>query len=132
MKKFIVFILSILYITTSSGATLHMHYCMGKLVELGLWKEEGKECENCGMTKKSKASNDCCKDEDKEVKGEKDQKLVNASVNQILQSGEALNASHAVLPDVYVPSSALENPSSNAPPRSSKVNYYILNCIFRI
>lgn len=130
MKKFLVFILSILYITTSSGATLHMHYCMGKLVELSLSKKEDRKCDNCGMIKK--ASNDCCKDEHKEVKGEKDQKLVNVSVNQILLPGEALNASYTDLPDVYVPSAILENPSSNAPPRSSKVNYYILNCIFRI
>ena len=133
MKKFVVFILSILYITTSSGATLHMHYCMGKLVELGLWKKQDKECGNCGMTNTAKASNDdCCKDEHKEVKGEKDQKLVSASVGHVLLSSEALSPSSIVLPEVYVPSAILENPVSNAPPRSSKVAYYLLNCIFLI
>jgi hypothetical protein len=36
MKKFITAILAVLYLGTSSGATIHMHYCMGKLAEWGL------------------------------------------------------------------------------------------------
>lgn len=132
MKKFLVLILSILYLGTSSGATLHMHYCMGKLVELGLWQKEDGKCGKCGMNKSAKADKNCCKDQKQKVKGEKDQKLVSVSVNQILLSGEAVPASYAVLPDVYVTSPVLENPQGNAPPRSRKVDYYILNCIFRI
>jgi len=132
MKKFIVLILSILYITTSSGATLHVHYCMGKLAGLDLWEKEAGKCGKCGMKKSARAGKNCCSDQKQKVKGEKDQKLVNTSVNQILQAGEAVNASYAVLPDVYVTSPALENPRSNAPPFSSKVGYYILNCTFRI
>jgi hypothetical protein len=131
MKKAVVLLLSILYITTSSGATLHLHYCMGELVELGLWKNDNNKCENCGMTKSGK-SGDCCKDDHKQVKGEKDQKLVNTTINQIVLSGEALAASYTLPANVNVPSAILENPSSNAPPRSSKIDYYILNCTYRI
>lgn len=132
MKKLIVFILSFVYIVASSGATLHLHYCMGKLVQLGLQHESANNCENCGMSKKSKAGKNCCKDEHKLIKSEKDQKLTANTLNQILLAGDALTTLNTQLPEVFVYSAILENPSGNAPPRSGKVDPYILNCTFLI
>ncbi|MBK8522228.1 MAG: hypothetical protein IPL54_15650 [Chitinophagaceae bacterium] len=41
-EKFITAILAVLYLGTSSGATIHMHYCMGKLAEWGLGHQNPK------------------------------------------------------------------------------------------
>ena len=54
MKKFITAILAVLYLGTSSGATIHMHYCMGKLADWGLGHQNSKTCGNCGMEKPDK------------------------------------------------------------------------------
>lgn len=71
MKKFIVAIVTILYVASTSGATIHFHYCMGKLINAGLTNESNSKCSKCGMNKK-KSTNACCKDEHKFVKLAKD------------------------------------------------------------
>jgi hypothetical protein len=54
MKKLIVAILSLLYICTSTGATVHMHYCMGKLADWDFGHNTSKTCSGCGMKKLDK------------------------------------------------------------------------------
>ena len=66
MKRFVVSILAILYLATASGATVHLHYCMGKLVGASLMQHEDHKCGRCGMKKKT--NNGCCKDEHKIIK----------------------------------------------------------------
>ena len=56
MKKFLTSILAFLYLSTSMGATIHLHYCMGKLASWGLIDHERKNCAQCGMIKKTSAS----------------------------------------------------------------------------
>ena len=67
MKKFFAAILAILYFATTTGATVHLHYCMDKLVEQSLWHSEKDQCSKCGMDK-SLEKKGCCKDEYKQVK----------------------------------------------------------------
>ena len=67
MKKFVTAILAVLYLGTSTGATVHMHYCMGKLADWGLGHNKSKTCGNCGMEKSEEKDNGCCKDEHKFV-----------------------------------------------------------------
>jgi hypothetical protein len=52
MKKLFVAILAILYLSTSTGATLHVHYCMGRLAGWGLGHNNSKTCGKCGMEKR--------------------------------------------------------------------------------
>ena len=49
------------------GATVHMHYCMGKLVDTSLMHDDEHLCGKCGM-KKSTQKKGCCKDEQKTFK----------------------------------------------------------------
>ena len=60
MKKCLATILAVLYFMTSTGATIHMHYCMGKMVSWALWHKHDKkdDCKNCSMAKKK----GCCED----------------------------------------------------------------------
>ena len=61
MKQFLILILSFTYFASTSGATVYMHYCMGKMVEWNVMGSEKNKCPNCGMDKKEEKA--CCKDE---------------------------------------------------------------------
>ncbi|RXK85643.1 HYC_CC_PP family protein [Filimonas effusa] len=128
MKKLLVFILTFLYMGASTGTTLHLHYCMGKLVQEEQSHKETSRCSKCGMKKGLQAKKGCCKDEHKLVKIEKDQQA----------------ASQISLPDYFVavlPPSLIEapvaslpfataiTPVSHAPPQDMKpLHSYILYC----
>ncbi|MEO6232530.1 MAG: hypothetical protein ABJB11_22250 [Ferruginibacter sp.] len=132
MKKFITAILAILYLGTSSGATIHLHYCMGKLANWDLNPIESKTCPKCLMEKSSKDSDGCCKDEQKFVKNNNDHK----STETIYQFGQlsiiALPVSFIEIPSVQYDSLTESHPVSHAPPGANSVAVYIRNCVFRI
>lgn len=133
MKKFIVCILAILYIGSSTGATVHMHYCMGKLVGKALWHEEAQKCGKCSTKKNKTACNkNCCKDEHKLVKLDKDQKTTNSAIQLLAFTSLVTPVNFTELPQVQISSTAQEFPACNAPPRSHKVQPYIFLCTFRI
>ncbi len=132
MKKFIVAILAIVYFSSSVGASVNLHYCMGKLADWNLGHTESKQCDKCGMKKSLKKDKGCCKDEHKFIKNNSDQKTAESAV-QIFQSiAVALPVSFYEIPSVGTPSITEENPVSNAPPPISTVAVYIRNCVFRI
>ena len=132
MKKALVLILAFLYVGSSTGATFHMHYCMGKLVEVGLWHAEANKCSKCGADQSKAGVKKCCKDEHKTVKLEKDQKAAEYAFHFMQVVAFATPVSFFNLPQVHALSIVEENPISNAPPRSNKVQPHIFNCIFLI
>jgi len=133
MKKIIVAILAVLYLGSSSGATIHLHYCMGRLVDLSFsfYEKEKEKCNKCGM-KNFKDKKGCCKNEYKQVKIEKDQKT-SQCIWQFTKtitgiSPAALPAcafSPEFFPEAYYP-------NNHAPPRAVDTPIYICNCVFRI
>ena len=132
MKKFIAAILAVLYLGTSSGATIHMHYCMGKLADCGLGDKQSKTCGKCGMEKSDKKDNGCCKDEQKYLKNSSDQKITESNFQFNLMQGIALVVDYIEIPFTPITSVTEENPNSNSPPRTQAVPVYIRNCVFRI
>ena len=66
MKRFLVTILSILYMASAMGATVEIHYCMGKNMGANFVHKEDDKCRKCGMHKSK--TNGCCKDEHKTFK----------------------------------------------------------------
>ena len=132
MKKFLIAILAFLYISSSTGATLYMHYCMGELASAGLGNLTTKTCDNCGMEKAGQKGKDCCKDESKFFKGQIDQ-AATVSVYHLLQPiAIALPVSYFEIPSGDICSIAAEYPISHAPPQISSVAVYIRNCVFLI
>ena len=135
MKKFIVSILAVLYITTSTGAVVHLHYCMDKLIGWGLWdnKKMGGKCGTCGMNKTGKKK-DCCKDENKLVKIEKDQKTTDVNYNlgkPFLNVPFYTNVfSHTNT--ILLFNLLTEYLVSHAPPKTGEVPLFVRNCIFLI
>lgn len=132
MNKFLLTILGILHFVTSTGINMHIHYCMGKTAYLGLGHNQSKICGICGMEKSDEKDNGCCKDEQKFVKNENDQKNVesfNITYNLVIID---LPVTYFSIPDIPVSSVTEQHPVSHAPPRSRGVAVYIRNCTFLI
>ena len=132
MKKFLAVILAVLYISTSTGATLHMHYCMGKLADWSLGHTKTDTCGKCGMEKTENKDNGCCKDEHKFIKSETAQKTTELNLQMVQSLATALPASYYEISAVTFSSITEESPTSNAPPRSIDTSIYKRNCVFRI
>ncbi len=70
MKKLLIFITALLYFAGSTGASLNIHYCMGRAAGWDAGFDQHNNCRNCGMEKKS---NGCCKDQHRFIKMGDDQ-----------------------------------------------------------
>ena len=132
MKKAIISILAILYISTSTGATIHFHYCMGRLVNWKLGHKLSDRCGKCGMKINHQSlNNGCCKDEFKQIKNDKDQKLTTAALVLIHPAYILSSNFQSELLSINTLSVSETYPVSNAPPRSLEP-IYIRNCVFLI
>ena len=128
MKKLLVSILAVFYLTSSVGATVHLHYCMDKLINWSLLNSDGDKCDKCGMQK----DGGCCKDENKFVKNNVDQKVAEPATQLIQMAAVATPAALIYPSELYFSSLIQEYPISNAPPRSNGAGIYILNSVFRL
>ena len=132
MKKFFTALLALLYISTSTGASIHVHYCMGKLADWGLVSSETKKCSKCGMKKSANKDNGCCKDEHKFVKNDTDQKTTETAFQMAHAIAVALPVSFFEISAPGIITITEQNPTSHAPPESSGIAVYIRNCVFLI
>lgn len=112
------------------GATVHLHYCMDKLISWGLSEQEGGTCDKCGMEKKE--GKNCCKDESTQVKLKVDQK-VPQTIEFLFQPIVVTSFIPADLnlEDRLLSLSAL-HPQSHAPPLFPCTPVYLRNCVFLI
>jgi hypothetical protein len=138
MKKILATILAFIYLSTSMGATIHLHYCMGKLASWGLIDHESKNCMQCGMMMKSSSSQgmsakmDCCRDEHKQLKTDKDQKLFPSEFFKYNNLSQATIVHESFISGVKSLSPAIEHPNSNGPPLSGKLPLFIVYRNFRL
>jgi len=140
MKKVFAAILAFIYLSASMGATVHLHYCMNKLVAWSFVKEKinRKSCSYCGMAKTTpdnhcrKQTKGCCKDEQKQIKIAKDHKAVNASFNFVKPLLQITDNSSFASSSFIVPSPTLEYPNTHAPPRAGNISLFLRNGVFRI
>lgn len=132
MKKFALFILAILYISTSTGATLNMHYCMGKLADWDFGHNTSKNCGSCGMEKGNENDNGCCKDEQKLIKNETDQKFTESSFFLFRFLSPAESAGFAVMPLIRFTLMPEQNPLSHLLLRCTALPIYKRNRTFLI
>ncbi|WP_147202018.1 HYC_CC_PP family protein [Segetibacter aerophilus] len=125
MKKFFVTILTFIYLVTTTGATLHTHYCMGKVFSVDFVKKDG--CTKCGM----QTSEDCCKDELKVIK-------VNDNHQQAINEISSAPAFAIVEKQYTIAADTLSSTTlasaiyNNSPPNSSGTSLCVLYCVFRI
>ena len=111
VKKFVVIFFSIFYLISSSGISLNVHYCGGKIKHVSIINANEKDC--CGKKKMSKK---CCKDKVAYFKI-KDNHKSNQFAKVVTPSVKLINA---VLPttsvDFYVNSVHSSIQNDHAPP----------------
>ncbi len=132
MKKLLVAIFAILYMGTSIGASVQMHYCMGKLADWSIGHKESKSCNKCGMEKSAIKSHDCCNDKQQFVKNTADQNSFETAFQVAQSIAVALPVSFYEIPSIDLLSITEANPISHAPPRLNGIAVYIRNCVFLI
>ena len=128
MKRFLIVIFALLYIGLSSGITLTIHHCMGKLVEVGIWQDE--TCNTCGA---KHAHTSCCSTETQFIKISDDQNVDQLQVIKYVPMAIALLFD---LRDLYnLPETEQEANipvHSNTPPEWSGTDRLIHHCTFLI
>ncbi len=138
MKKFFAGLLAVLYLSTSMGASIHLHYCMGKLISWGFVNHESRNCDYCGMPKFNGqtgnpiAKKGCCSDEHKQLKTDKDQKLPFGEYEFLKYFPDVSFLQEPGLPEYPVSSGLITRPMANAPPDAGIQPLFLRHCNFRI
>ncbi len=127
MKKFSLGILTFIYITVASGIVVNIHYCMGKLSEVGYGYSSSDKCGKCGMENKT----GCCHNESKFLKITDDQQLAKANVD-IAQVPVEINIINVDLSQPVRGFEKILELQYHSPPDKRPSSVYLLNCVFRI
>jgi len=131
MKKISVAILAFLYLGTSVGATIQLHYCMGRFVEWTLRHHNNSKCGRCGMEKKTGSAKGCCRDEYKHLRIDNDQKLSETyfQVNETITETILIDPGYST----FAPFASHRNfVQINSPPPPGSISLNVLYCVFRI
>lgn len=123
MKKFLVTILALVYLTSTFGATVRLDCCLDKLVSVALgttthedlWSEE-KEC----------------KDDHKQLRLGHEQKRNDAKIRVAKFVASSINTSFPIYSFHAVSTLTETYPVNNAPPQQAKIPLFILHCVHRI
>jgi hypothetical protein len=132
MKRLITAILAFIYMGTSVGATMHLHYCMDKLVGWSLSKVEQKSCAECGMKKALVKTGSCCSDDEQVIKHSIDQKAAETSFQAIHFTAAAIPSGYVDAPADPIVSLTEAHPLTNGPPKAASVAIYLRNRTFLI
>lgn len=133
MRKLLSGFLLLIYLGTSTGLTLHTHYCMGRLAGWSLGLELPDVCGKCGMDKSDAKDKGCCRDEHHVLKTSVDQKSPGTSfaLNPPLIS-PALPDFHSNPLYIRLQDLSTTNPVDWITPPLNSVAVYLRNRVFRI
>ncbi len=130
MKKVVAIFFLTIYSFTTVGATVHMHYCMNKLIGTSFYHSKKNTCENCGMHKS--ATKGCCKDEHKFIKLEREhQQTQSAETLSFLSTPVIVTAVvtyHQAAVSLFTANTSIDT----SPPDIQSQKLYLLNRVFRI
>jgi hypothetical protein len=128
MKKVIALILTLVYLSTSSGMVLNVQYCMGELSSV---KVEGFSRDKCKCAASEKSFG-CCSNEYKVAKIKEPHA---ASIIHYSIDAPVANTTSGVSLINYSPTLSagqLIRSSDSSPPLRTSPHIYIKNCVFRI
>lgn len=129
MKKFLAFILLVIYLPAYSGVVVNFHYCMNRLASTQFFAAEKKVCGKCGMH--TGRSHGCCRDEVKLVKLSIDQlsaKTLTVTETPVVPVQPISEFFAVPVPYLTVP----EQATGPAPPLLSEQDNYLQFSVFRI
>jgi hypothetical protein len=128
MKKIFAIVLFLLYLATSSGATINFHYCMGKFIGWDIAAAPS-TCSNCGMKKENKK--DCCNDKHTIIQLQKAQ--LSSTINNV--PNNPLVYIQPKYSSLIISSSSVNDKViqlTHRPPLIQSVSANVLYCVFRI
>ena len=129
VKKFLLSILTVMYMTVSSGIAMEIHYCMGEKAGVDFYEHSDDKCGRCGMKEENKKG--CCSDEHHFVK--LDDSHQKANYNYDFSVGEiAINNPQPLWAAQVLPVQATTGPQINSPPDYLVPPARILHGVFRL
>ena len=130
MKKVFTVLLALIYLVSISGASLHFHYCMGKMQYWSIGYDTSKDdCSVCGMTQKK----GCCEDQHHSIQTDKQYSASTVSISISKITVEPLHHAEQYIPQIATSNFINLSSLVNAPPgRFSAVPIFIQNCTYRI
>jgi hypothetical protein len=133
VKKVFFPILSMLYLFSVTGATLHTHFCMGRFAGWAFSEPAEQTCGKCGMDKQFGESSGCCKDKQELVKIDSDHQGVayDNLKDRIFTIFEA-PVPIGQIPEPLVQSFDHAHPMCHAPPRRCSAPLFIFHQSFLI
>ena len=127
MKKFIVILLMLVYGLPSTGASLHLHFCCGKLDDVSFSVKHKPGC-----TKQGASNKICCNNVALDLKIDADQQPA-SKVMPVFNHAPAVapvyHTWQAALPAMEVNAA---NKANGPPLAFSLLPVYLKNCVFRI
>ncbi|MFI5133627.1 MAG: hypothetical protein ACHQEB_04785 [Chitinophagales bacterium] len=128
MKKIFVILLTLSYCISSTGMTLHIHYCCGKIDKVNFVQAKEQRCRMC----RKKAMKKCCDDRQVSLKIQSDQKAEFAVkvLTKIFQQ-DKIYASNKITEELLA-DNHLTGFADNSPPLTKTIPIHILLCIYRI
>lgn len=118
----------LIYAVSSSGATLHIHYCCGKIDKIDF---NSSKKEHCPFSDKA-FQKSCCDNKQVELKIKNDYKVETEAKLPPRNITAYVNSVHAVFDtSLFISSNPLYF-SGVSPPLSAPVPLYILDCVYRI
>jgi len=106
---------------------------MDRYVETTFWQKDMGKCSICGMEQSKSAKKNCCKEEHKQVKLEKDHQAAEWNFQQTpLFATAILPTSYAIQPGPRLVNLAIHLPVNNAPPADTYPPIHVRYCTYLI
>ena len=128
MKKLIISIAALAYMSVSTGIAMEIHYCMGKFAGIEFYGSENKACGKCGMKEKGQG---CCHDEHKFIKLEDSHKNVINTLD-FTYHDQVIATEYPLYNFQFFPIAGNESVAIHSPPDKTGPSLCIQNCVFRI
>ena len=128
MKKAVIAILALLYITIASGVVVNVHYCMGRVASVEYGYDDHDVCGKCGMSGKKMG---CCHTEYKLVKLQDEHQLTQFNV-QFMQLPAEVPVQPLLFPQPLSGADQYLSLQYHSPPDQRSNTVYLRNCVFRI
>ena len=132
MKKVFLSILTLLYIVASLGFTLRTQYCTSTQADHGLNHCISKICDKCTSEHINKKDKNCCRNENKFFKNDKDQNIPESVFHPTPSTVLALPPYFLELSFNEFASASEIIPVNHAPPPGNGVAIYLRDRVFRI
>ncbi|MBN8674599.1 MAG: hypothetical protein J0L56_10720 [Chitinophagales bacterium] len=130
MKKTVVAILAIYYLTVTCGVTVNLHYCMKRLASVDWFGSKADKCGRCGMDMHK--SSKCCHDEFKVVKLNEDH-LKSPVAEFVFSADQPVVLAHSFFITSFLFNTDIENHyDQHPPPLLSAQDSYLQHNVFRI